>query len=128
MAPLPEITAGHAIGYLRVSTSEQGRSGLGLAAQRHDIENFGAREGFTIQSWHEDVQTGAGKDALLLRPGLAEALKGARALSLAYLAPDLTEAILDGRQPPRLMVKHIRTNDIPLEWNAQRRLFARFNE
>jgi hypothetical protein len=49
-------------------------------------------------------------------------------LSLAYLAPDLTEAILDGRQPPRLMVKHIRTNDIPLEWNAQRRLFARFNE
>jgi site-specific DNA recombinase len=49
-------------------------------------------------------------------------------LSLAYLAPDLTEAILDGRQPTRLIVKHIRTNDIPLEWNAQRRLFARFNE
>jgi DNA invertase Pin-like site-specific DNA recombinase len=68
-----------AIGYLRVSTSEQGRSGLGLAAQRHDLENFGAREGFTIQSWHQDVQTGAGKDALLLRPGLADALKGARA-------------------------------------------------
>jgi hypothetical protein len=68
-----------AIGYLRVSTSEQGRSGFGLAAQRHDIENFGTREGFTIQSWHQDVQTGAGKDALLLRPGLAQALKGARA-------------------------------------------------
>ena len=49
-------------------------------------------------------------------------------LSLAYLAPDLTEAILDGRQPPLLMVMHFRTNDIPLEWNAQRRLFARFNE
>jgi DNA invertase Pin-like site-specific DNA recombinase len=49
-------------------------------------------------------------------------------LSLAYLAPDLIEAILDGRQPPRLMVKHIRTIDFPLEWNAQRRLFARFNE
>jgi Resolvase, N terminal domain len=64
---------------LRVSSSEQGRSGLGLAAQRHDIENFGSREAFTIQSWHLDVQTGAGKDALLLRPGLAEALKGARA-------------------------------------------------
>ena len=47
-------------------------------------------------------------------------------LSLAYLAPDLAEAILDGRQPPLLMVKHIRTLDIPLEWNAQRRLFARF--
>jgi DNA invertase Pin-like site-specific DNA recombinase len=48
-------------------------------------------------------------------------------LPLAYLAPDLTEAILDGRQPPLLMVKHIRTLDIPLEWNAQRQVFARFN-
>jgi DNA invertase Pin-like site-specific DNA recombinase len=67
-----------AVGYLRVSTREQGRSGLGLAAQRHDIETFGAREGFIIQSWHQDVQTGAGKDALLLRRGLAAALKEAR--------------------------------------------------
>src|SRR6202790_5821255 len=67
-----------AIGYLRVSTREQGRSGLGLAAQRADIEAFGAREGFTIKSWHQDVQTGAGADALLLRPGLATALKDAK--------------------------------------------------
>jgi DNA invertase Pin-like site-specific DNA recombinase len=68
-----------AIGYLRVSTSEQGRSGLGLAAKRHDIESFGSREGFSVKSWHQDIQTSAGKDALLLRPGLAEALKGAHA-------------------------------------------------
>lgn len=50
------------IGYLRVSTREQGRSGLGLAAQRHEIE----------------AQTGAGADALLLRPALAAALKEAK--------------------------------------------------
>lgn len=68
-----------AIRYLRVSTKEQGRSGLGLAAQRYDIDAFGAREGFSIKSWYRDVQTGAGKDALLLRPGLAAALKEARA-------------------------------------------------
>jgi DNA invertase Pin-like site-specific DNA recombinase len=67
-----------AVGYLRVSTKEQGRSGLGLAAQRHDIEVFGAREGFAIKSWHQDIQTGAGRDALLLRPGLAAGLKEAR--------------------------------------------------
>jgi DNA invertase Pin-like site-specific DNA recombinase len=67
-----------AIGYLRVSTQEQGRSGLGLAAQRTDIEQFGAREGFSIKSWHQDVQTGAGADALILRRGLAAALKEAR--------------------------------------------------
>lgn len=69
-----------AIGYLRVSTQEQGRSGLSLAAQRFDIEHFGKREGFSITSWHQDIQTGAGKDALLLRPGLAAALKEAGAL------------------------------------------------
>ena len=68
-----------AIGYIRVSTREQGRSGLGLAAQRHDIETFGAKEGFAVKSWHQDIQTGAGKDALLMRPGLATALKEARA-------------------------------------------------
>ena len=67
------------IGYLRVSTQEQGRSGLGLAAQRHEIEAFGVRAGFVVKSWHQDLQTGAGVDALLLRPGLATALKEARA-------------------------------------------------
>jgi DNA invertase Pin-like site-specific DNA recombinase len=68
-----------AIGYLRVSTREQGRSGLGLAAQRLEIEKFGARERFEVKSWHQDIQTGAGADALLLRPGLATALKEAKA-------------------------------------------------
>src|SRR5258708_5510515 len=68
-----------AVGYLRVSTSEQGRSGLGIDAQRSEIEKFGVREGFSIKSWHQDIQTGAGTDALLLRPQLAVALKAAKA-------------------------------------------------
>jgi DNA invertase Pin-like site-specific DNA recombinase len=67
-----------AIGYLRVSTQEQGRSGLGLAAQRRDIDAFGEREGFSVKFWYQDIQTGAGKDALMLRPSLASALRHAR--------------------------------------------------
>jgi DNA invertase Pin-like site-specific DNA recombinase len=67
-----------AIGYLRVSSREQGRSGLGLAAQRHDIETFALREQFAVRSWHQDVQTGTGADALRLRSGLAAALKEAK--------------------------------------------------
>jgi DNA invertase Pin-like site-specific DNA recombinase len=67
-----------AIGYLRVSTREQGRSGLGLAAQRSEIEAFGAQQRLSIKSWYQDVQTGAGADALQLRPGLATALKEAK--------------------------------------------------
>jgi DNA invertase Pin-like site-specific DNA recombinase len=65
---------------LRVSTLEQGRSGLGLAAQRFDIEAFAKREGLCIQSWYQDIQTGAGADPLSLRPGLAAALQQARVL------------------------------------------------
>jgi DNA invertase Pin-like site-specific DNA recombinase len=70
----------NAIGYLRVSTKEQGRSGLGLAAQRDDIEAFGSREGLAVKNWYQDIQTGAGKDALLLRPGLAAAIREARSV------------------------------------------------
>jgi DNA invertase Pin-like site-specific DNA recombinase len=78
-----------AIGYLRVSTKEQGRSGLGLAAQRHEIEAFAAREGFSINSWHQDVQTGVGADALQLRPGLASALKDAKSGQCALIVSRL---------------------------------------
>ena len=78
-----------AIGYLRVSTREQGRSGLGLAGQRHDIETFAARDGKSIKAWYQDVQTGAGADALLMRPGLAAALKEARLLRLPLIVSRL---------------------------------------
>ena len=78
-----------AIGYLRVSTREQGRSGLGLAAQRFEIDAFGMREGFAVKSWHQDVQTGAGADALQLRPGLAAALREAKAEHLPLIVSRL---------------------------------------
>jgi DNA invertase Pin-like site-specific DNA recombinase len=68
-----------AIAYTRVSTSGQANSGLGLAAQRTAIESFAAAEGFTLAGWHSDIETGKGSDALERRPGLAAALKAARA-------------------------------------------------
>jgi len=40
-----------AIGYVRVSTCEQGRSGLGLAAQRHEIERFASLEGLEVRRY-----------------------------------------------------------------------------
>jgi hypothetical protein len=55
-----------AIGYVRVSTSEQGRSGLGLGAQRQATHTFAAHEGLSIKSWYEYIQTGAGAYAFSL--------------------------------------------------------------
>jgi DNA invertase Pin-like site-specific DNA recombinase len=43
-----------AVGYLRGSTAEQGRSGNGLAAQRSANERFAQMEDFTTASWFEE--------------------------------------------------------------------------
>lgn len=72
------MTARPLIGYLRVSTSAQGRSGLGLEAQREALARFAASEGFEVASEFVEVETGKGADALDRRPQLAAALAEAR--------------------------------------------------
>ena len=66
------------IGYVRVSTSQQGRSGLGLEAQKEALERFAATEGFTLVRVFVEVETGKGADAIERRPQLAAALSEAR--------------------------------------------------
>jgi len=66
------------VSYLRVSTKEQGRSGLGIDAQRAAIARFAAGEGFAIVAEYVEVETGKGADAIERRPQLAAALAEAR--------------------------------------------------
>ncbi len=66
------------VAYCRVSTAEQGRSGLGLEAQREAIQRFAQMHSFLISEFFEDVQTGKGQNPLSMRPGLAAALEMAR--------------------------------------------------
>jgi DNA invertase Pin-like site-specific DNA recombinase len=68
----------NAIAYERVSTAGQGRSGLGLKAQRATIARLAAQEGFRIVESFAETETGKGADALARRPKLAAALKAAR--------------------------------------------------
>jgi len=67
-----------ALAYVRVSTAQQGKSGLGLDAQRDAIERFTTANGFKIFDTYTEVETGKGADALERRPQLAAALKTAR--------------------------------------------------
>lgn len=64
--------------YLRVSTSHQGKSGLGIDAQREAIHRFAATEELSVFDEFVEVETGKGADALERRPRLAAAVAAAR--------------------------------------------------
>lgn len=66
------------IGYFRVSTNKQGKSGLGLDAQRQAVARFVEAEGLEIAAEFVEVETGKGADALSKRPQLAKALSAAK--------------------------------------------------
>jgi DNA invertase Pin-like site-specific DNA recombinase len=64
--------------YIRVSTTQQGRSGLGIEAQRRALHHFAQTEGIEVLGEYVEVETGKGADALDRRPQLKAALAAAR--------------------------------------------------
>lgn len=62
------------VGYVRVSTDEQGQRGVGLQAQRRAIQDECERRGWTLERVEEDVLSGK----TLNRPGLRSALESCR--------------------------------------------------
>ena len=66
--------------YIRVSTSQQGRSGLGVEAQRQSLRQFAKAEGLELVREFVEVETGKGSDALDRRPQLKAALAAAKRL------------------------------------------------
>jgi DNA invertase Pin-like site-specific DNA recombinase len=77
------------VSYCRVSTARQGKSGLGLEAQRAMIKRFVEAEGLKIVAELVEVETGAGADALDLRPQLRLALDEARRLKCPIVVAKL---------------------------------------
>jgi DNA invertase Pin-like site-specific DNA recombinase len=67
-----------AIIYTRVSTAEQGKSGLGLESQLNLVTEFCNAENIDVIAHYEEVETGKGQDALDKRPQLAKALAHAK--------------------------------------------------
>lgn len=102
-----ENGAMNAIAYLRVSTAEQGRSGLGLEAQRAAIKAFAKREGITVTAWHSEIETGKGADALDRRPKFAEALREAQTLRLPVLVSKLDRLSRDVHFVSGLMAQRV---------------------
>ena len=76
------------VSYIRVSTNGQGKSGLGIEAQREAIARFCAAEGMTLASEFVEVETGKGADALE-RAELRAALSAARKAKVPMMVAKL---------------------------------------
>ena len=65
---------GKFIAYYRVSTTKQGKSGLGLAAQREAVSAYIRITAGEVVDEFEEIETGKGSNALERRPQLRAAL------------------------------------------------------
>lgn len=76
-----------AVIYRRVSTNEQGKSGLGLESQAETLTRFCEAEGFEVAAEFQDIASG--KLPVEARPGLAAALERARKLRCPVIVAKL---------------------------------------
>ena len=93
--------------YIRVSTSRQGKSGLGIEAQREAITRFCQAEGYEIEAEHIEVETGKGADALERRPQLTSALGRAKRLKCPVIVAKLDRLSRDVHFISGLMVQRV---------------------
>lgn len=96
-----------AVAYIRVSTARQGRSGLGLEAQREAIARFAQAEGIELVSEHVEIETGKGADALDRRPVLKSALEAARATDSPIIVSKLDRLSRDVAFVAGLMAQRV---------------------
>jgi len=72
------MASGRFIAYYRVSTQQQGRSGLGLDAQRQAVSAYLNGGAWQLAAEFTEVETGKGSNALDKRPQLLQALDQCR--------------------------------------------------
>ncbi len=96
-----------AIAYLRVSTQQQQRSGLGIEAQRATVRQFAATEKLTIASEFIEFESGKGADALDRRPQLAAALAAAKASKCGVVVAKLDRLSRDVAFVAGLMAQRV---------------------
>ena len=77
------------------------------------------------RGWFDELATGRALSlqALAERDGITRRYIR-RLVGLAYLSPELVEAILQGRQPLELTATRLTELDLPLDWTEQHRLLA----
>src|SRR4051812_13960277 len=95
------------VSYTRVSTSQQGKSGLGIEAQREAIARFAETQGFSLAEEFTGMETGKDADALDRRPQLAAALARAKKLKCPVVVAKLDRLSRDVAFIAGLMVQRV---------------------
>jgi hypothetical protein len=77
------------------------------------------------RAWFEELATGRARSLqdLAQRDGITRRYIR-RLVDLAFLSPELVEAILQGRQPVKLTATGLTELDLPLDWTEQHKLLA----
>ena len=111
-----------AVGLYRVSTAEQGQSGLGLEAQRAAVRAFVAAQGWTLVAEFADVASG--KDDR--RPGFQAALARCRQLGAVLVAARLDRITRRAHTLSQLLEDgfSIRAADMPGADDLMMRIYA----
>src|ERR1700754_3190041 len=95
------------IAYLRVSTQRQGRSGLGIEAQRCVIQQFAEAQSLAIVAEYVEFESGKGADALDRRPQLSAALMAARSAKCSVVVSKLDRLSRDVAFVSGLMAQRV---------------------
>jgi site-specific DNA recombinase len=77
------------------------------------------------RAWFEELATGRARSLqdLAQRDGITRRYIR-RLVDVAFLSPELVEAILQGRQPVKLTATRLTELDLPLDWTEQHKLLA----
>ncbi len=111
-----------AVGLYRVSTAEQGSSGLGLEAQQASVRAFVAAQGWMLVAEHSDVASG--KDDR--RPGFQAALARCRQLGAVLVAARLDRITRRAHTLSQLLEDgySVRAADMPGADDLMMRIYA----
>ncbi|WP_408639675.1 recombinase family protein [Roseomonas populi] len=112
----------YAVGLCRVSTAEQGHSGLGLEAQQARVRAFIERKGWLLVAEHQDIASG--KDDR--RPGFQAALTRCRQLGAVLVAARLDRITRRAHTLSQLLEEGIsmRPADMPGADDLMMRVYA----
>jgi hypothetical protein len=130
----PNLTAGGRTLTVHVALSIHKRGGRKLvlapdgtescAPPRHRIDNSMVKAIARAFRWRKQLETG--KHASVAEIATAEKINDSyvgRILRLTLLAPEIVEAIVDGRQAPQITLA-VLMGPFPAEWENQNRTFG----